>query len=100
MIDPALIKSKDDWISCINDTSCTKDYVFGYAPYNSEDQKIKYEQLGKQLGIDINIVKNNNGINKYNDLTYTISFLKLIKNAKTVYTQSFHCFLFSVLFNK
>ncbi len=100
VIDPALIKSKDDWLSCINDTSCKKDYVFGYAPYNSEDQKIKYEQIGKQLRIDINIVKDNNGVNKYDDLTYITSFLKLIKNAKTVYTQSFHCFLFSVLFNK
>lgn len=70
VIDPALVKSKNDWISCISDMPHEKDYVFGYAPYNTEEQKIAFENYEKKLRIDINILKNNNGVSSYDGFTY------------------------------
>lgn len=104
-LDPTLLLDKRDWEKLVNsiDVPVKKDYILLYY-LETNEELIKIAKWYSEH-LDIPIVccnkdkENINGINWVNEIG-PLEFVKLIVNAKTVITSSFHATVFSVLFEK
>lgn len=110
MPDPTMLLTKAEWDNIFNIPNMHKDFIFNYAfNYGNEEnnEKLKEISLATKLPVyimDANSFTMNNLGKKYGFVLYPesgpLAFLKLMKSAKLVITQSFHGTLFSCLFNK
>ncbi len=108
--DPTLLLSREEWekeisSSIINDG---EPYMFCYLISENEDARAKATELAKQKGIKIICIRH---LEKYRAIDETYGdeapynvgpneFVKYIRNAEYVVTDSFHCTVFSHIFHK
>ena len=103
VLDPTLLLSSTEWNKIVEQASSDikrqKKYAFAYFLGNvTEEYKQYMEQMIKSWKITnvIDFLDNNRLISKCGPS----EFLSLIANADLIFTDSFHCTVFSVLFNK
>lgn len=108
--DPTLLLSREEWeeeiaSSVINDK---EPYMFCYLISENEDARAKATELAKQKGLKIICIRH---LEKYravddtygDEAPYNVGpneFVKYIRNAEYVVTDSFHCTVFSHIFHK
>lgn len=108
--DPTLLLSREEWeeeiaLSVINDK---EPYMFCYLISENEDARAKATELAKQKGLKIICIRH---LEKYraiddtygDEAPYNVGpneFVKYIRNAEYVVTDSFHCTVFSHIFHK
>jgi len=112
-IDPTLLLSSDDWDNIIdkNETKFlykNKEYIFVYLLGFSQEQRELVKRFAKSKNLEIitfphlyfNIESDNNfaDIDIFDATPYEM--LLYIKNAKYIFTDSFHCSIFSGIFHK
>ena len=101
--DPVVLLGKQGWESVIPDIDVKKPYMFVYFLENNHGDRSYIDLISKTLGLKVVILNENvkdvfkNYIKKYD--AYPLEFISLIKNAKFVYTNSFHATAFSTMFN-
>lgn len=106
--DPTLLFTKEDWNSCIGDRIIKDDYILTYFLGDHEDYLKFAKRLSNYWGVKVvgivHIDGYNSNISKYIDEEpYDIDpfqFINLVKFAKCVLTDSFHCSVFSIHFEK
>ena len=106
--DPTLLFTKEDWDSYVGDRLINDDYVLTYFLGDHEDYLRFAKRLSDYWGIKVvgivHIDGYNNNISTYiDDTPYDIDpfqFINLVKFAKCVLTDSFHCSVFSIHFEK
>ena len=108
--DPTMLLSADEWNAFIGDSSIKIDvpYIFCYYLGTNVDAREAVMEWKRKTGLKIVAIKHGDEYFKYDELFGDISlndvdpkdFLKLIKNAEYVCTDSFHCSVFSILFHK
>lgn len=104
VIDPTLLLKKEDYDLLKNDMGLNnKKYIFVYAlEYNEELIKIA-EKISKNENLPIIF---NRPYKKFSNQTKSVphigpsEFLGLIKNATYIVTNSYHGFIFSIIYNK
>ena len=108
--DPTLLFTREEWDKEI-DSSIIDDkepYMFCYLISENEDARTKATELAKQKGLRIICIRH---LEKYRAVDETYGdfapydvnpnqFVKYIRNAKYVVTDSFHCTVFSHIFHK
>lgn len=108
--DPTLLLSREEWeeeiaLSVINDK---EPYMFCYLISENEDARAKATELAKQKGLKIICIRH---LEKYraiddtygDEAPYSVGpneFVKYIRNAEYVVTDSFHCTVFLHIFHK
>ncbi len=108
--DPTLLLSREEWeeeiaSSVINDK---EPYMFCYLISENEDARAKATELAKQKDLKIICIRH---LEKYravddtygDEAPYNVGpneFVKYIRNAKYIVTDSFHCTVFSHIFHK
>lgn len=108
--DPTLLLSREEWeeeiaSSVINDK---EPYMFCYLISENEDARAKATELANQKGLKIICIRH---LEKYravddtygDEAPYNVGpneFVKYIRNAEYVVTDSFHCTVFSHIFHK
>lgn len=108
VLDPTLLLDSSEWDTLATDSPEIKgDYVFGYILNNPDEYIPKIKKLCQEQGLKffnipypkctINSCDENN---EYLWSTGPREWLGLIKNAKYVFTDSFHGTAFSIIFNK
>lgn len=104
VVDPVLLLQRKEWDSLIGGKMIKEEYIFCYfpggAPIEGEKISAEYAKIHKCKRILVmpewrNIFRK--GKKEYD--AGPIEFLNLIKNAKHVFTSSFHGTAFSVIFN-
>ena len=98
VVDPTLLLSPKDWELMIATRSkFSKKYALLYHLRNIDDETYKKILLNvKEKGLDLYVVKSH----EQNDIFGPGEFLKLIKDAEIVYTDSFHGSVFAMQFHK
>lgn len=106
--DPTLLFTKEDWDKNVGERIIKDNYILCYFLGDNEDslkfaKKLKEYWNVKIVGI-VHIAGYNKNISKYMDETPfdidPFQFVNLVKFAKCVLTDSFHCSVFSILFEK
>lgn len=103
--DPTFLLSPENYLENLdveqNDVP-NKKYIFLYMLNNGFDFEIdRIYQWAKSKGLEVIYVTGNGLVDKYQKTYATIpQWLNYIKNSEYVLTNSFHCSVFSMLFNK
>lgn len=101
--DPVVLLGRQGWEEAISSNKIKKPYMFVYFLENNHGDRSYIDLISKTLGLKVVILNENikdmfkNYIKKYD--TLPLEFVSLIKNAKFVYTNSFHATAFSAMFN-
>lgn len=101
--DPVILFGRDGWEDVIPEINMKEPYMFVYFLENNHGDRGYIDLISKTLGLKVVILNENikdivkNYIKKYDALP--LEFVSLIKNAKFVYTNSFHATAFSAMFN-
>ena len=108
--DPTMLLTAEEWTSFIADSPVKMDshYIFCYFLGTNIDARKAVNELKKRTGCIIVTIKHGDEYFEYDESFGDISlndvdakdFLKLIKEAEYVCTDSFHCSVFSILFHK
>ncbi|HLT88883.1 MAG TPA: polysaccharide pyruvyl transferase family protein [Sphingobacterium sp.] len=109
--DPTLLLDKDEWLEEISTSviDYEKDsYIFCYLLGTNQETRNAINDLKKKTGLKVVVIRHMDEFVKNDesfgdDAPYNVSpndFLKLIANAKYVCTDSFHCTIFSVHFER
>lgn len=108
VVDPTLLLSYEEWSRvAVNDVK-DGEYIFCYFLGSRDEGRIKALEMKKMTGLPIIAIS---GVDDYIEIDNTYAdekldiigpgeFLGLIKNAKYVFTDSFHCSVFSIIFKK
>lgn len=104
--DPTLFYGQDFWEKLIDDKPIIdKGYIFFYTLFATPEMIKQVKMLSKSTGLPVVISNVSNqyevfsGFEKHIDCG-PCEFLNLLKNAKYVFTSSFHCTVFSIIFRK
>ncbi len=108
--DPTLLLTKEEWEEEIKDSKVNKTspYIFSYLISENSDARAKATELAKKKGMKIICIRH---LEKYRSIDETYGdeapydidpndFIKLIRDATYVVTDSFHCTVFSHIFHK
>lgn len=104
--DPTLLLSSEEWSSLADTSEKTYDkpYILCYFLRGNEEFRSYAKKLSEKYGYQLKIVpmvkEDFNRENIITEATGPIEWLSLIKNAKAVITDSFHCTVFSILFER
>jgi hypothetical protein len=108
--DPTLLLSKAEWSNLIKDSTAEigEPYILCYMLGPRTDNRIAVTKLGKILGLKIVVFNHmdwyepaDENFGDIHDYTSDcLDFVNLLSKAEYVVTDSFHCSVFSVLFNK
>lgn len=110
VLDPVLLLDKNDWDSVASNIMIKEKYIFCffYSPTNEEYTLVK--RFAKKHKLKITTIPyanqdiNNKIDDKYGDYRMVDAspsdFISLIKNAEYIFTDSFHCCAFSIIYNK
>lgn len=104
-VDPTLLLSSNEWEKALElKNQSNKRYVL---IYGLRDRKKVYKLgklIAKKLGIDIKeVFSTANSLGNLGKKNIDVSpdeFIQLIRNAEFIVTDSFHCTVFSIIFNK
>ena len=105
VLDPVFLLSKEEWETLENDRIDAKsEYIFVYSMENSLILEGVIESLKKETGLRAVIVCGSGKVKKsLGKIDYECGprdFLKYIRNAKYVITNSFHGIAFSIIYKK
>lgn len=108
--DPTLLFSREEWEEEIKDSLINErsQYIFCYLISENEEARLKASELAKEKNLKIVCIRH---LEKYREIDETYGdeapynvdpndFLKYIKDAEYVVTDSFHCTVFSHIFHK
>lgn len=104
ILDPTLMIEPKFWYDKANEIDINDEYILVYKLHNSKEFEEYIKVMSKKKNLKIRRI-----VNSYDDYLLTgkleflvdpYRFLSLIKNAKYVLTDSFHCVQFSVIFQK
>ena len=103
-VDPTLLLTKEEWISLISKKNKYKDkkYVLIYTIHPSKHIVKRAKQYAKTNNLDIiylGTLKPIKGV-KFIPVAEVEDFLNLFLNAHTIFTNSFHGTVFSIIFHK
>ena len=106
-IDPTLLLSVKDWneIFQLDMVNIVKDYILVYGMRKRKEVLKIAKKISKETGLRILEVRSNSNLNLHstfspNFYTSVRGFLKKIKEAKVIITDSFHGTVFSIIFGK
>lgn len=101
VLDPTMLLSKSDWSSLADESDLDTDYDYLVTYFLGEPTKEQKEYINGYAR------KYNLKIRKFNDITDTecyklgpAGFVKLIRDSKGVFADSFHASVFSIIFEK
>lgn len=110
VLDPTLLLTKDEWEAEIDSTiiNDSEPYMFCYLISENEEARYKASELARKKGIKIICIRH---LEKFREIDETYGdeapynvgpneFVKYIRNADYVVTDSFHCTVFSHIFHK
>ncbi|MFI3282324.1 MAG: polysaccharide pyruvyl transferase family protein [Rikenellaceae bacterium] len=110
VLDPTLILDRSEWESLIDESRCRVDepYILCYVLGEREDIRNHIKQLSRESGIKILNLPHIDNYHKMDDKLGNINlydvdpldFIKLIRDAQYVVTDSFHCSVFAAIFHK
>lgn len=108
VVDPTLLLTAEEWSKVARYKESYQDYIFCYFLGSRKEGRIKAEEMKRKTGmkiitiasIDDHIELDDEYADSIVDKAGPEEFLGLIKNAKYVFTDSFHCSVFSIIFNK
>lgn len=108
VVDPTLLLSCEEWNSVVTEDIVNKNYIFCYFLGSREDGRIKALEMKRITGlpiiaicgVDDFIEIDNVYIDEKIEAVGPGEFLALIKGSKYVFTDSFHCSVFSIIFEK
>lgn len=106
--DPTLLFTKEEWDKNVGERMMKEDYILCYYLGDNENYLKFAKRLKEYWGVKVVGLVHINGYNKnvqaYMDETpfdvNPFQFINLIKHARCVLTDSFHCSVFSILFEK
>lgn len=108
--DPTFLLTREEWNKIATEVAVEGKYIFAYILRGNKNQRIFIENFAKSVGLPIvtfpfldaeNIVKYDRefgDIKVYNAAPN--DFITYIKDAEYVFTDSFHCSVFSILFHR
>lgn len=110
VLDPTLLRTKSEWEEeFVNLPSIVEgDYIFCYLLGKKEETRDEITEMAKSLGLKIVVIRHTDEFiesdEHFGDVPLydvnPIEFIKLIHDAKYVCTDSFHCSVFSVIFQR
>lgn len=108
VLDPTLLFTGDDWLGIQQQEALVKGkYIFVYLLGNNPDQREYIKQVKAQTGYKIVALQHLDdyipGDEGFADIAPYVGpkeFLNYIRNAELVFTDSFHCSVFSILYHK
>lgn len=109
VLDPTMLLPADDWQQILQECDVKGEYLFCYFLGDDKNQRKRAKEYAKQNGLKIVDIPHLQGRYEKADKNFAdISiqdaspeqFLWLIKNAKCVFTDSFHSTVFSLIFKK
>ena len=109
VLDPTLLFTGEQWMHVQQVEPIDNDkYIFCYLLGNNPSQRTFIKQFQKETGLKIvalqhldEYIKSDNGF--ADDAPYDVGpreFLNYIRNAEYIFTDSFHCSVFSILYKK
>lgn len=104
-IDPTLLLSSNEWEKTLKlKNQSNKRYVLIYGLRNRKKVYKLGKAIAKMKGLDVNeVFSTANSLGNLGKKNLDISpdeFIQLIRNAEFIVTDSFHCTVFSIIFNK
>ena len=103
VLDPTLLLTKDEWLDLSSQIQVTEEYVFCYLFNDFEYVEEIKQWIRKNFGLKIvSLPFSTREMESLDEKIYDASpadFIRLIKNAKFVLTDSFHATAFSINFN-
>ena len=106
--DPTMLLTKSDWDAHTGQRIIKKDYILCYFLGGNDDYPKFARRMKEKTGLPlvglVHCAGYNKNVNAYYDETPfdigPFEFINLIKYSKYVLTDSFHCCVFSIIFNK
>lgn len=108
--DPTLLRTRTDWTSDFNGLTpkASGKYIFCYILGDNTDTRSQISKFAESKNLKLVVLRH---VDEYlecdesfgDECPYDVNpleFIQLIKNAEYVFTDSFHCSVFSILFNK
>lgn len=109
VLDPTLLFTGDDWMKIQTKEPLTNGkYIFCYLLGDNPSQRIMIKNLSKKTGFKIIALQHLDSYITYDEgfadeAPYNVGpkeFLNYIRNAEYVFTDSFHCSVFSIIYKK
>lgn len=105
VVDPVFLLSADEWsFRCSDNTKLPEKYIFVYSMEVSENLEIALNQIKKEYNFPVIVVKGGGKSGKIEgkeDISCgPAEFLRYIRDAEIVITNSFHGTAFSIIFQK
>ena len=110
VLDPTLLLEKNEWDKICHGKKVEGDYIFAYILRGTKGQRQLVEQFAKKYNLKIVTFPylDCDYIEKYDKVFGDIKiydaspadFIQLIRDAKYVFTDSFHCSIFSIIYHK
>lgn len=105
VLDPTLMLNSEKWSSYIKDKKIKRRYVLLFTLYNEDNGATKYaRQIADELGIEVIQLywkpKKRPGVDRIAIYKSPFEFLRYIRDAEYVVTNSFHGVAFALDFNK
>lgn len=109
LLDPTFLLTKEEWVELSDnmDYKVDKEYIFYYAFSYSDEVNRVVKKFSKETGLPVIIMDAKSWVKKaakhgfkLSERSGPLAFLSLIRNAKYVFTTSFHGTVFSILFEK
>lgn len=106
VVDPTLFYNADFYEKLIDPRPIiNRDYIFFYTLFATPEMMVSVKRLSKMTGLPVVTSNVSNQYDAFSGFEKHIDcgpceFLNLLKNAKMVFTSSFHCTVFSIIFKK
>lgn len=108
VLDPTLLFTGDEWMHIQEEKPLTEGkYIFCYLLGNNPNQRILIKEVAAKTGYKIvalqhldDYIPSDEGFADEAPYVGPHEFLNYIRNAKMVFTDSFHCSVFSILYHK
>lgn len=110
VLDPTLLLTREEWETNIDESRCAMDepYILCYVLGERKDIRESIKELSRQTGIKIVNLPHIDNYHSMDDRLGDINlydvdpfdFIRLVRDAKYVATDSFHGSVFSILFHK
>lgn len=109
VVDPTLLLSREEWDKCAASQLVNEDYMFCYFLGNNKKSRELALDFAKKNNLKtVSIPMFNDGYHFYDESFGDLSlnnvspeeFISLIKYAKFIFTDSYHCCVFSLIYRK
>lgn len=105
LVDPTLLITKNKWLELASERLFDGEYIFFYTLFAKKEYIDIAKKVSKKLNIPVVIASVSNQYEIFSGFVKKTwagpkEFLSLVNNAKFICTTSFHCVVFSIIFNK